>query len=523
VPWRPPHLRRLVTPRPLRYDRPEESASPPPVVFSSTVFLFAFLPVVLALYYALGRRAWNGVLLASSLFFYAWGEQLIVVLMLASILANYAFGLWIDRSRRTHQGKAAITTAIVFNVLLLVLFKYSDWIWENASAALGHPHPSPLGSHLVGNEFFRAVFLTPDGHIRLPVGISFFTFHALSYVIDVHRGDGVVQRNPSNFGLYIALFPQLIAGPIIRYRDVDLQILSREVRVSKFASGVRRFVVGLGKKALVANVAGEMADSIFAAPRADVTFAVAWLGILVYALQIYFDFSGYSDMAIGLGRMFGFEFVENFNYPYISKSITEFWRRWHISLSTWFRDYLYIPMGGNRVSRARTYLHLVTVFFLCGLWHGAKWNFVFFGLHHGAFLVIERMGLGAWMARRSIVLRRAYTLLVVVLGWVYFRIEDLGLAGNWLAAMFGFQRGTAALQYPSLYLDAFRILVFCAAVVGSTPWVPSLSRWIAARKGESARSRFLPVAVHVALLAVFLVSVMQVAAGTYNPFIYFRF
>jgi alginate O-acetyltransferase complex protein AlgI len=503
-------------------------APPRSMLFSSTLFLFQFLPIVLVLYYALGRRAWNAVLLVASLVFYAWGEELLVGLMLFSILANYLFGLWIDRDRaRTtatgRRSRTAITVAIVFNVGLLCLFKYADWLWESARHLAGDRDPVPLGTLLFGDSLLRSVVLTPEGHIRLPLGISFFTFHALSYVIDIFRGDGVVQRAPTNFALYIALFPQLIAGPIIRYRDVDHQLASRLPHLARFASGVRRFVVGLGKKVLIANIAGGLADEIFAAPKDDITASVAWLAVFAYWMQLYFDFSGYSDMAIGLGRMFGFEFRENFDYPYISKSVTEYWRRWHISLSTWFRDYLYIPMGGNRVSPLRTSFNLMTVFVLCGMWHGANWNYVLFGVHHGFFLSIERLGLGARLERLPAVLRLVYLHVVVMMSYVLFRAENLELARTWYAAMFGFQAGAPTVQYAALHLDSLRILVLIAGVIGATPWVPAVKRWLERRQSAGAGSIVLPAAAHVALFAVLVLSAMELTAGTYNPFIYFRF
>jgi alginate O-acetyltransferase complex protein AlgI len=493
------------------------------MLFSSTVFLFVFLPLVLALYYAFGRRARNVVLLVASLVFYAWGEELMVGLMLLSILVNYGLGRWVDSAKRSGGARHVIAVAVVFNIGLLMLFKYSDWLWESAWHLAGEADPAPLGTTLFQSDALRAVLLTPSGHIRLPIGISFFTFHALSYVIDVYRGDGEVQRRPVDFALYISQFPQLIAGPIVRYRDVSVQLHDRTTSVSKFASGVRRFVMGLGKKVLIANVAGATADQIFASPTEEVTMAVAWLAVFAYWAQIYFDFSGYSDMAIGLGRMFGFEFRENFNYPYISRSLTEFWRRWHISLSTWFRDYLYIPMGGNRGSVARTYFNLITVFFLCGLWHGAQWNFVLFGLFQGAVLVVERMGLLSWLERWPRFLQHAYLQLVVAVSWVFFRVEQWDLARSWFAAMFGFHSGAPQLSYPALYLDSVRVLVLCAGVIGAMPWVPAVCRWLARRREQGARPVFLAVAAHAALLAVFVLSAMELTAGTYNPFIYFRF
>jgi alginate O-acetyltransferase complex protein AlgI len=405
------------------------------MLFSSTVFLFLFLPVVLALYFGLGRRTWNVVLLVASLVFYAWGEPVMVALMLVSIAGNYVFGWWVDRSRANGRGRGVTALAVGLNLGLLVVFKYADWLWGSlggllAQAGILETAPLPLGGILFPSGVLHDRLLTADDHIRLPIGISFFTFQALSYLIDVYRREEEVQKNPLDFGLYIALFPQLIAGPIVRYRDVARQVVQRSVSLAQFASGVRRFVIGLGKKVLIANVCGRVSDGIFGANPGEITPAVAWLGTVSYALQAYFDFSGYSDMAIGLGRMFGFEFRENFVHPYVSRSMTEIWRRWHISLSSWFRDYLYIPLGGNRISPARTYLNLLVVFVLCGVWHGAEWGFVVFGLYQGAFLVLERVGFGRRLERWPAVLQHVYLLTVWLVGLAIFRCEKLSLAGT---------------------------------------------------------------------------------------------
>src|SRR6185436_9027443 len=308
------------------------------------------------------------------------------------------------------------------NLASLAFFKYAGFLAANLNALLG---ATGLGA-------------VPVPAVVLPIGISFFTFHAISYVVDVYRRDAVAQKGPVEAALYLLLFPQLIAGPIIRYRDIAAQLTARVVDLDGFATGVRRFVVGLGKKMLIANIVAVPADRLFALPAGELTAAHAWLAASCYTLQIYFDFSGYSDMAIGLAQLFGFRFKENFNYPYVSQSIQEFWRRWHISLSAWFRDYLYVPLGGNRVAPGRVYLNLVTVFFLCGLWHGASWTFVVWGLYHGAFLVLERLGLAAWLGRMPRALRHVYALLVVMVGWVFFRAESLSAAAGLLQAMAGF-------------------------------------------------------------------------------------
>jgi alginate O-acetyltransferase complex protein AlgI len=358
--------------------------------------------------------------------------------------------------------------------------------------------------------------------IALPIGISFITFHALSYVIDIARGASRAQRNPLNLALYIALFPQLVAGPIVRYAHLAPQIATRETTPTSFAVGVRRFIIGLGKKVLIANTLAVPADAIFGLPSTELTFGLSWLGVICYTLQIYFDFSGYSDMAIGLGRMFGFLFLENFDYPYTASSLREFWRRWHISLSTWFRDYLYVPLGGNRRSLPRVYLNLVTVFALCGLWHGAKWGFLVWGLYHGCFLVLERVGLESILERWPAPIRHAYLLIVVAVGWVFFRAESLSMAAAFLAAMAGGAQGSGTQYHPSLYLDAAVILALIAGAIGAMPVLPVLRR-------RQERSVHVPLRwaadlTSAALLAgILLMSCMALAAGTYNPFIYYRF
>ena len=476
------------------------------MVFSSPVFLFLFLPITLGVYFVLPRRFRNLWLLAVSLVFYAWGEPKFTAVMLVSIGINYVFARAVDAWRGRPGARLVLAAAVVVNIGLLGVFKYANFIADNMSVALAAAGIPPLN-------------LPP---IALPIGISFFTFHALSYVIDVHRRDAPVQPSITTMGLYIALFPQLVAGPIIRYRDVARQLTERVVSRAGFASGVERFVIGLGKKVLIANTLAGPADLIFSIPAHQLTTGVAWLGAVCYAFQIYFDFSGYSDMAIGLGRMLGFNFRENFNYPYIAQSLTEFWRRWHISLSNWFRDYLYIPLGGNRVAPWRVYLNLVIVFFLCGLWHGASWNFVVWGLFHGGFLVVERMGMSAWIARWPRPLRHAYALLVVLVSWVFFRAATLPEAGGMLRAMAGFAPGTGLEHSLALYIDPEKVLALIAGVVGSMPVIAAVKRWHA-RTGGSALEAPVAFAGVAGLTAVLLASVVLLAAGTYNPFIYFRF
>lgn len=483
------------------------------MVFSSLTFLFLFLPITLFAVLFIRREFRNLVLLAASLVFYAWGEGEIVFLLLLSTLFNYLFALWIDATRSKATARAALALAVAFNLGLLGLFKYTNFLADNVNRVL----------LLLGME---TVEVAP---VHLPIGISFFTFQALSYVVDTYRKETRAERNPINTALYISLFPQLIAGPIVRYRDIARQLVERVVSIEKFSSGVQRFILGLGKKVLIANTVAAVVDRIFAVPAQNLTPALAWAGVLGYSLQIYFDFSGYSDMAIGLGRMFGFEFRENFNYPYISRSIREFWRRWHISLSTWFKDYLYIPLGGNRISPSRTYLNLVIVFFLTGLWHGSSWNFVLWGFFHGLFLVIERAGFERALGRVWVPLRYLYALLVVNVGWVFFRSENIGYAFSMLKTMAGFPEGQTDYLTISLLMDREFYIVFVAGIIFSTPVLPyarELYGRMLERAGASATTAVasgMRVFAFVSLVAVLLLSSMSLASGTYNPFIYFRF
>lgn len=475
------------------------------MVFSSTVFLFIFLPAVLIGYTAAPRVLKNLLLLVASMFFYAWGEGFFVVVMVASIATNYGFGLAVDRFQSEWARKCALACAVIVNLGLLVAYKYTNFLIENLNGVLAMFGATPL----------------ENAPVHLPIGISFFTFQAMSYVIDVYRRDAHVQRNPFNIALYISLFPQLIAGPIVRYQDVARQINERRVTIDGFSYGVQRFIIGLGKKVLIANTVAVPADAIFGLPTGELTTGLAWLGIVSYTLQIYFDFSGYSDMAIGLGHMFGFRFMENFNYPYISQSITEFWRRWHISLSTWFRDYLYIPIGGNRGGAIRTYVNLVIVFFLCGLWHGASWTFVAWGFFHGAFLVIERMGFGRALQRVPLPVRSTYTLLVVLVGWVFFRAETFAGATAYLAAMFGFAAGDGVHENVAMHLDYLVLVAIIAGAIGSTPIWPKIGASVNSVTGPTLAG--LSTVRVAALVSILIACVLQLGASTHNPFIYFRF
>jgi alginate O-acetyltransferase complex protein AlgI len=483
------------------------------MVFSSPIFLFLFLPVVLTVYALLpGIRAKNLWLLLVSLAFYAWGEVLFIFLLLASTLANYFLGLWVDRSKDAGRRKFAVGVAVFVNIGLLAFFKYADFF-----------------AGLL-NELLAIAGLAPvhAPHIPLPIGISFFTFHALSYVIDVYRRKWKASTDPKDVALYIFFFPQLIAGPILRWGAIAPQLLERTMSRDVFAEGIRRFVGGLAKKMIIANTVAVPADQIFALPANELSPPVAWFGMLCYTLQIYFDFSGYSDMAVGLGKMFGFKFLENFNFPYTARSIRDFWRRWHISLSTWFRDYLYIPLGGNRVSEARNHLNLLMVFFLCGLWHGASWTFVVWGLYHGLFLVLERTRFGVWQDKFPRPVRHLYTILIVMIGWVLFRSDTFVAAGHFALAVFGLGHASAAQPLPR-YLSNQVLWAIALGIPFSAPlwdWIKTTSARLgqatpaSCRAGVQIFGGILDVALVVGLL---LISAIWLAGGTYNPFIYFRF
>ena len=485
------------------------------MVFSSVVFLFFFLPFVLAIYFIVTEKFQNLTLLLASLLFYFWGEGRYVVIMLLYMVFNYYFGLLIEKYRVSDissskvKAKAVFILSLVFNLGFLCFFKYFNFIVGNINCLI---------------HFSGYTINVPA--IHMPIGISFFTFQALSYVIDVYRRDVKAQRNIVNFSMYKALFPQLIAGPIIRYRDVASQVDERKIDAEIFLSGMGRFITGLGKKVIIANSVASVADSIFKLPMGSLSFSVAWLGIICYTLQIYFDFSGYSDMAIGLGRMFGFTFLENFNYPYISRSVKEFWRRWHISLSNWFRDYLYIPLGGNRVGTARTYLNLIIVFTLCGLWHGANWTFVVWGLWHGLFLVLERTRAGRFVDSLHPVMRHIYTMLVVMTGWVFFRSENLADALLFIRAMFGMNVFTS----PDFqgYFNSKLTFVLVMAFLGCTPSIKNIFSNIILYFKRNTDSRgvkyYTSCSVMIFyLLLVFLYCLVNLSTDTYNPFIYFRF
>ncbi len=505
------------------------------MVFSSVTFLFLFLPTVLLLYHGifflpihLGRpspiwfRLSNLFLLLVSILFYFWGEGYLVLLFLGTTAVDFLAALLIAGAllgdnpaalepggHRTARQKWILGLAVGVNLSILAVFKYSDFGLTAANGMLRH-----------------AGYAGPVYHLALPLGISFFIFHSMSYTIDVYRGQIAPTRRFVDYACYVLMFPQLVAGPIVRFRYVADALTKRSITLPYFASGVSRFVVGLGKKVLIANMVGDTADRIFAMDPARLDAPLAWLGVLAYTIQIYFDFSGYSDMAIGLGRMFGFELPINFNYPYIATSIREFWRRWHITLSTWFRDYLYIPLGGSRGSSWMAARNLIIVFFLCGLWHGAAWTFVVWGLYHGLFLAIERNGtIGGFLSRHKW-FGHFYTLGVVAVGWVLFRAETFSQARAFLKAMAGLAQPS---PYPiQWFLYPGTVAAIFAGILFSAPVAPWAAAWMSEefRRGGASRNRWIPAvpALQVAGLAVVLaVSSILIVSGTYNPFIYFRF
>lgn len=466
------------------------------MVFSSLEFIFVFLASVLAVYYLVPPKARNIVLLLFSLVFYGWGEPVYVFLMIATITVDYICGYIIGRDLDSKPKRAKVTLiiSIVINLALLGVFKYYDFFAGTLNSLLG-----------------RGVF--PTLGLTLPIGISFYTFQALSYVIDVYRRDARVQKNIAAFGTYVTLFPQLIAGPIVRYADVDDQLRERTHSLTLFASGCRTFICGLAKKILLANAAGAMWNSLSAAAEPDALGA--WLAIVFYTFQIYFDFSGYSDMAIGLGKMFGFSFRENFYYPYVSESITEFWRRWHISLSTWFREYVYIPLGGNRKGVGRTYFNLFCVWLLTGLWHGASWNFVLWGLYYFALLVIEKTFLLRLLERAPKFLRHIYSMAAVIFGWLLFVIEDVSSIGAYLSRMFG---GTGVFATQITVYELVRNLMFLAILILASTPAPKKLWYKLYSKGTPWR-----IVQSVVCAIAFVLCTAYLVDSSYNPFLYFRF
>ena len=473
------------------------------MVFSSLIFLYLFLPIILILYYLFPKVAKNTLLVFASLFFYAWGEPKLVVLMLFSIVLNYIMGIVIERSESNKKRKTAVAAAITLNLAILGYYKYAGFFIE-----------------IIENSFNIGIEWQT---VPLPIGISFYTFQAMSYIIDVYRKEVGAQKNFINLALYISLFPQLVAGPIVRYQTIVEQIKFRIISSDKLVQGTTRFIQGLGKKVLIANPMAEIADDVFAISGGDLTTGTAWLGILAYTLQIYFDFSGYSDMAIGLGKCFGFEFEENFRYPYMSQSVSEFWRRWHISLGSWFRDYVYIPLGGNRVPEWKIYRNLFIVWTLTGFWHGASWTFMAWGFYYGLIISIERAFLLKWLEKIPRVFRHIYLMLIVIIGWVFFRADNFSFAFNYIRTMFHIEHVpwadyTTTLLVADYYLFIIIGIILVFPVYGKLR--SHLQSWTVERPVLQGTVSLFSTIYYLVLV---LVITMYLVNATHNPFIYFRF
>ncbi len=465
------------------------------MVFSSTVFLFLFLPISLLLYFILDKKYKNVFLLLISLFFYAWGEYNLVLIMAGSVVVNYFFGIIIELFSVRGQKKLALyslISGVSINLLFLIYYKYIHFLVENLN----------LLNINISTDFSQ---------VTLPVGISFFTFQSISYLVDVYRKSVSAQRSIVNLGMYISLFPQLIAGPIVRYADITKEIETRSVNSQLFVSGISRFIIGLAKKVIIANNLGLIADKVFGIPADDLSSLSSWIGILAYSLQIYYDFSGYSDMAIGLGRMFGFNFKENFNFPYVASSIKDFWRRWHISLSSWFRDYLYIPLGGNKKGKFRTYINLFIVFFVTGLWHGASWSFIVWGLFHGLFLILEKLIIIKLPSKIKF-LGHFYAMIVVMIGWVLFRADNLNYGLNYIFKMFTFSQGNNNSVF--FYMNIYTYIIFSIGIIFSIPFKTN-KRFIFIEKLDSLK--------YTGYILLLIFSIFELAQSTHNPFIYYRF
>lgn len=475
------------------------------MVFSSMVFLWIFLPLVFIIYKFADKKVKNYILLLASLIFYSWGEPRYIILMIISIIINYIFGLFIGYEESIKRRKILLVLGVLLNLFTLTYFKYFNFIITTTNIILG-----------------KGVFELKN--IILPVGISFYTFQALSYLVDIYRsknesGKVKAQRNVLNLALYISFFPQLIAGPIVKYYDIEQQIYSREENLIRTSYGIKRFILGMSKKVLISNTLAMVADKIFDIPVEDLGTAISWLAIVCYTLQIYYDFSGYSDMAIGLGEIFGFTFMENFNYPYVSKSIQEFWRRWHISLSTWFKEYLYIPLGGNRKGKVRTYINLLIVFFVTGLWHGASFNFIVWGLLHGFFMIIERLFLGEVLKNNKFkILNHIYVLLVVMIAWVFFRVETFRDALIFIKAMI-IPTASSKIYNISLFINIQVIIILLLGIIFCGV-IQSLLPKFKERLYIRNEIKFYEIVITTILL---ILSIISIIIGTYNPFIYFRF
>lgn len=482
--------------------------------YSSFIFLFLFMPVILGVFYLLKREAWNSFLLLVSVVFYLWGEGAFALILAGSIAGNYLFGRAVDKIDKAKFRTFVFWLAVGFNLGLLVYFKYTRFILEN-----------------IGGDSANA----PS---HLPLGISFFTFQALSYLIDIHRKTISMDRNPLHFSLYMAFFPKLITGPITSYHNLREQILShRSIGPDDLSEGVKRLVLGLSKKVLIADTLAVPANAIFAIPASDQTAGLAWLGILCYTLQIYFDFSGYTDMAIGIGRMLGLRLPENFNYPYVAASIKDFWRRWHISLAHWLRDYLFLPIAylvsrkikapsllGIKAENWAYFVAAFITFLLCGIWHGAAWTFFIWGAYYGVLLIIEHAGLGKKMKRKwPTTFQIIYCQLLVMIGWVIFRSPDMGYALDFIKAMAGLGSGNHLTYYPALYMNIRLFTAMIIGILGAMPVAPAIKKWLDAKSENTSISTASAILYNLLLALLLLASAMTMAAGTFKPFIYFRF
>ncbi|EJE7233548.1 MBOAT family protein [Clostridium sporogenes] len=471
------------------------------MVFSSQIFIFIFLPLTLIIYYTLGNILSNNIFkncisLFASLIFYSWGGIKYLPVLCSSIFINYIFGLIIDKLKdKKRFKKFFLLIGIILNLVLLFYYKYYDFAIGNINR--------------ISNVSFQFK------EIALPIGISFFTFQGMSYIIDIYRKDAKVNKNIISVALYISFFPQLIAGPIVKYKDIDNQIRKRKETMEYFSYGIERFVIGLSKKVIIADTIAGIADTIFSLSNVGIDQPTAWLGAICYTFQIYFDFSGYSDMAIGLGYLFGFKFMENFNYPYISKSITQFWRRWHISLSTWFKEYLYIPLGGNR--KGNTYLNLFIVFLVTGLWHGASWNFIAWGIWNGIFIIIEKIiNKKRWYIKIPCFIKTTITMFIVILGWVLFRANGLMDAINYLSIMFGINKATTVTYQFSYFVNKKLVFWMIISIIGSTPISGNMLRlYKNKKKFEMLKTIFIGI--------LLIISIIFIVNSTYSPFIYFQF
>lgn len=478
------------------------------MIFTEPFFLFFFLPILLSCYYLVGIRAQNVLLVVASLLFYTYGEGYYLLLLLFSCCFNYLIARWIDGHEAERIRRYLLGLGISGNIGLLAVFKYSDFAVDSINevmAILG-------GSSLI-----------PSVGMHLPIGISFYTFQALTYLIDVYRRQAQAQKGIMNVCLYVSLFPQLIAGPIVRYCQMASQIYGRVSSLENVTYGIRRFIIGLAKKVIIANTLATVSDAIFAIPLEHLTPSLAWLGIFCYSLQIYYDFASYSDMAIGIGLMLGFHFPENFNYPYAATSVTDFWRRWHMTLSNWFRDYVYLPLGGNRHGARRLYFNLILIFFACGLWHGANWNFVIWGLLHGCVLIIERhTGVHCSSSKRTL-FRQFYVWGFIMFSFVVFRTESMIDASGYISAMIGAYSGTGVEYHMWLYLNTPLLLIMGVAALGCWPILPALKEQLESAISERVSQRWVDFGTYSVLLAVFAITMSFISAQSHVPFIYFRF